>query len=113
VDVVYEQPAKFNRHVDESIPLTWRYRWRTFKLILPICFFCYVTMAGALAARTWVSEGLGLDRVVLILLYSTSIVAGLCLAVEVSLRMHHRTKRVLRLKEKRVSFQPSKWPPAL
>jgi len=108
MNVVYEQPAKFNRYVDESIPLTWGYRWRTLKLVIPAIAFLYLTTAELLAFRLWQDDGLSPGELPFVLLAPFSIVPLLLLLVEGAIRTNHRSKRVLKLKDRWVSLSPSR-----
>ena len=55
MNAIYEQPAEFNRYVDDSIPLTWSYRWRSLKQLIPAVALLYVMLAESLLVRAWPS----------------------------------------------------------
>jgi hypothetical protein len=110
MNVVYEQPAKFNCYVDDSIPLSWHRRWRSLKPAMPWVVFWYVTMAEILAVRRWLADGLSPSPSDLpfALLTPLLIIALLLLPMEGLLRIRHRSKRVLMLRDRWVSLSPSK-----
>ena len=108
MNIVYEQPAQFNRYVDETIPRTWSYRWRSLRSLVPAIIFIYVTTAELLALRLWQDDGLSAGELPLVLLAPLSIVPLLLVSMEALLRIRHRSKRVLKLRDKWISLSPSK-----
>ncbi len=52
----FEQPRQLNRFVDDSIPLTWSYRWRILRITGPIlvwCGLCGAEMVGLTHVKDW------------------------------------------------------------
>jgi hypothetical protein len=103
-----EQKPKLNRFVDPSIPITWAWRWRQFKFVLPIwCFIwvCYLEM-GIIAA--WMNDKLTWDFISKLfggLLAFTGIMWTL---IEFLVRLRQRSKRILKVEDKRIVISPAK-----
>ncbi len=110
MNVVYEQPAKFNRYVDDSIPLTWQRRWQGLKPAMPWVAFWYVTIAEVFSMRRWLAEGVSPDGtdVVFALLAPFPLIALGLLVAEAGLRLQHCSRRILKLREKWVLLKPAK-----
>lgn len=103
-----EQKSELNRFVDPSIPLTWQWRWRQFKFVLPIwCFIwaCYLEM-GITAA--WLRDKINLE-------FIADLVGGLFIftavmwaLIEILVRWRQCSKRILRIKDKQILVSPAK-----
>ncbi len=107
----FEQPGQLNRFVDESIPLTWSFRWRILKITGPIlvwCGLCGVEMVGLTHVKAWL-EGIPSKGVALPLLVgAVGPILILALVLEASLRMSQRTRRVLEIDDKGIVTQHTK-----
>jgi hypothetical protein len=103
-----EQKSELNRFVDPSIPLTWQWRWRQFKFVLPIwCFIwaCYLEM-GITAA--WLRDKINSE-------FIADLVGGLFIftavmwaLIEILVRWRQCSKRILRIKDKQIVVSPAK-----
>jgi hypothetical protein len=103
-----EQKPELNRFVDVSIPITWAWRWRQFKITLPIwCFIwaCFFEM-GIIAA--WMNDKLTWGLISKLfggLLAFTGIMWAL---IEIFVRLRQRSKRILKVEDKRIVVSPAK-----
>ncbi len=103
-----EQKPEFNRFVDSSIPLSWAWRRRQFKIVLPIwCFIwaCYFEM-GVTAA--WLRDKLNLEFIADLMGGLFIFTAAMWPLIEIQVRWRHRSKRILRIKDKRIVVSPAK-----
>jgi len=111
VKAKFEQPRQLNRFVDESIPLTWMYRWETLRSVAPIlvwCGLCGMEMVAVTALRGWL-DGIPSKGVALPLFVgAVGPFLILVLVMEASLRMSQRTKRVLEIDDKGIVTQHTK-----
>ena len=103
-----EQKSEFNRFVDASIPITWAWRRRQFKIILPIwCFIwvCYLEM-GIIAA--WLNDKLTWDFISKLLGGLLAFTGTMWTLIEILVRLRHRSKRILKIEDKRIVVSPAK-----
>ena len=103
-----EQRPELNRYVDPSIPLTWVYRWRQFKIILPVWVFICVVMIESALYRAWLSNKLNPDVCLAVAggcLFIPSILFG---GIELQIRIRQRSKRTIQFTEKRIAIQPAR-----
>ena len=103
-----EQRPELNRYVDPSIPLTWVYRWRQFKIILPVWVFICVVMIESALYRAWLSNKLNPDVCLAVAggcLFIPSILFG---GIELQIRIRQRSKRTIQVTEKRIAIQPAR-----
>ena len=103
-----EQPAALNKHVDESIPLTWAIRLKMFRLVCPLLLLCSVQMMEIVLIRLWLSGRNFSDHVWALLAAGVFPFALVFIAAELTLRLHHRTKRTLELEKDAIKITPSK-----
>src|ERR1700722_16913316 len=101
-----EQKPELNRYIDSTIPLTWGYRKRLFKILLPVLVFLWV-MAGE---KIWLQMVLSdhykpaplpneLAALCVGLTVLTVFIAGM---LELQIRLQHRAKRKIQVLEKRI-----------
>jgi hypothetical protein len=103
-----EQKPELNRFVDSSIPITWSWRWRQLKFVLPIwCFIwvCYIEM-GILTA--WLRDKLNLEFAVNLISMLLIFTVVMWTLIEILVRFRRHSKRVLRVEEKRIVVSPAK-----
>jgi len=103
-----EQAAELNKHVDETIPLTWAVRLKMFRLVCPLLLLCSVQMMEIVLIRLWLSGRSFTDLVWLLLAAGIFPFALVFIATELTLRLHHRTKRTLELEKDAITITPSK-----
>jgi len=104
----FEQPAELNRYVDSSIPLTWAVRWRALKFGLPLLACGSIMLAEQVAFRLWLNDRLS-SELHLIAVCAVAPIFLIMLALELQLRIAHRTRRRLKLEAKQVSISPAKY----
>jgi hypothetical protein len=105
----FEQPAELNRYVDATIPLTWPVRWRALKAIFPMLLCCSALLVEQAAFRLWLNERSLLSQLPLLVVCSLLPIFLVVAAFEARIRVTHRTKRTIRLEQKRVSISPAKY----
>src|ERR1043165_4133492 len=104
----FKQPKELNRFVDDSIPLTWSFRWRSFKRIIPFLVFCSVLSLEAVGLG-WLKNPTSETPIL-----SRLLVGGICpliflpLMIEVTIRMSHLTERILKIDRKGLLLRHSK-----
>jgi hypothetical protein len=103
-----EQRPELNRFVDSSTPLTWAKRWHAFKLTLPIWVFALVCTCETAVLAGWLADKLTLDFVVTIVGSTTVSFLFIWGLIELQVFVEHRSKRVLRIEDKRIAFRPTK-----
>lgn len=105
-----EQPPALNRFVDDSIPLTWDYRWRALRPGLPLLVFCSFALVELVLFQSWLTDQFNPTQIPRFLCAALFPGLAIMLAFELRARFQPRSKRVLILKTKRVSFRPSRQP---
>jgi hypothetical protein len=102
----FEQPAELNRYVDPNIPLTWAFRWKMFKFLLPVLVFCSVVLVEQLAFRLWLNDRSLVEVLPTLFIVIVFLGCVFALAVELQFWTIHRSKRTLKLEPKGVSTRP-------
>lgn len=103
-----EQKSELNRFVEPSIPITWAWRWRQFKYVLPIwCFIwvCYLEM-GIIAA--WMNDKLTWDYISKLFGGILAFTGIMWTLIEFLVRLRQRSKRILKIEDKRIVISPAK-----
>ncbi len=103
-----EQKPELNRFVDTSIPITWAWRRRQFKFVLPIwCFIwvCYLEM-GIIAA--WLNDKLAWDFISKLIGGLLAFTGIMWTLAEILVRLRQRSKRILKIEDKRIVVSPAK-----
>ncbi len=103
-----EQKPELNRYVDPSIPLTWRYRWRQLKLLLPIWIFAWVCLLETGIFQAWAANRLSFGLVLADLGGGIALLLFLFGILEVGIRLRQRSKRVLRIDDNRIVVKPAR-----
>jgi hypothetical protein len=103
-----EQKSELNRFVDQSIPLTWGYRWRQLKMLLPILVFTCVYLLEMGIGRAWLTNKLSFDFI--LTLFGGCLVLFLFIfgMLEIQNRTGQRSKRVMQIEDKRIIVRPAK-----
>lgn len=105
----FEQPAELNRYVDPTIPLTWTFRWRSLKAVLPMMLCCSALLVEQVAFRLWLNDRSLISELPLLAVCSLLPIVLIGVAFEVLTRVAHRSKRTIKLEAKRVSISPAKF----
>jgi hypothetical protein len=107
----FEQPAELNRYVDSTIPLTWSFRWKQYKLFLPVMVFCSAVMVDQLVFRLWLNDRSLISELPLICLAALFPAALFPLMIELQHTIMRRCKRTIKLEPKAVVIipGPGKW----
>src|ERR1700690_624461 len=103
-----EQKPELNRFVDPSIPLTWNYRWRQLKMILPLLVFWGVCFLEMGIWRAWLADKLSFDFILTLFggcLFLFLFIFGM---LEIQIRIGQRSKRVIQIEDKRIIVKPAK-----
>ena len=95
-----EQPARLNKYVDQTIPITWETRWSAMKLSLPLMLFCSFLFIEMAALRWFLGKPVRFD-VAAIAAFTFPLLP--LIAAEIQLRVAHQTKRVLKIDDTGVS----------
>ncbi len=103
-----EQPSNLNRLVDDTIPLTWQVRWRSFRNVVPLLLFCSINGVEMMLLRLWLRHRPIVAEWPMLLLMAVFPFVLLFLAMELLLRLNHRTKRRLRFEPKWITITPTK-----
>src|ERR1017187_5376256 len=103
-----EQRPELNRFVDPSIPLTWNWRWRQFKMTLPIWLFILAFGVELWLFESWPSNNWHWDRPLVLFggwLATIILVFG---GAEIQVRIEHRSKRLIKFQDKKIILKPCK-----
>jgi hypothetical protein len=101
-----EQPRELNSLVDDSIPLTWNYRWQRFRVLVPfLALLVIVTIERALLGA-WLKDKLDVSTISVAVIASFSFFLFFFILLEGEIRFRHRTTRVLEAKDKGVFLKP-------
>jgi hypothetical protein len=95
-----EQPARLNKYVDQTIPITWKTRWSAMKLSLPLMLFCSFLFIEMAALRWFLGKPVRFD-VAAVAAFTFPLLP--LIAAEIQLRVAHQTKRVLKIDDTGVS----------
>jgi hypothetical protein len=103
-----EQRPELNRFVDPSIPLTWNWRWRQFKMTLPVWIFIWVCFLEMSFLQAWLANRLGLNFM-LTVFGACLFILFMCFGMAETLtRIQQRSKRVIQFLEKKIIVKPAK-----
>lgn len=105
-----EQSPEHNRFIDQSIPFSWGYLFRQFKLTVPLWVFSFVCLMELGILRAWLADRLNPDFVLTLLGVCLFLWGLIVAAFRLQLWIGHRSKRVLRLKKHWVSLSPARRP---
>ena len=103
-----EQKPELNRFVDTSAPLTWAKRWHGFKITLPIWVFIFSCITEMSVIGAWFSGRLSWDYVMSVTVSVPVFLAMFWGLIELQVWFHHRSKRILRVEEKRLVVSSAK-----
>jgi hypothetical protein len=103
-----EQKPEFNRFVDSSIPITWAWRWRQFKFVLPIwCFIwvCYLEMG---ITGAWLHDRLTWNLIAGLFGGLLAFTGIMWMLIEILVRLRQRSKRSLKITDKQIVVSSAK-----
>ena len=103
-----EQRPELNRYVDPSIPLTWEYRWRLLKIIVPMWVFTCAFVTETALYRAWLSDRLTAGFCLTIFGACVFILCVLFGGNELQVRIRQRSKRTIQFKKKKIVIQPAR-----
>jgi len=103
-----EQKPELNRFVDPSIPLTWNYRWRQLKLALPVLIFTWVLLLEMGLFNGWLADKLQWDQMAVLVGVCSAMFLVVFAAGEIQIRIQQRSKRSIKIKDKKIVVQPAK-----
>ncbi|HTY88490.1 MAG TPA: hypothetical protein VMB80_13565 [Candidatus Acidoferrum sp.] len=103
-----EQKPELNRFVDPSIPLTWDYRWRQIKILLPIWFFSLLLLLEIGLFRAWLADKLQWDRLAVLIVAVPTMFLFVLAVAEIQTRIQQRSKRVIKVEDQRIILKPAK-----
>lgn len=100
------QPAKWNRYVDPSIPLTWRKRWQEVRTALPIlCITVFLFLEMTLLRAFFDGVEVGRDKLLVLFLVFPLFIT---LFLEAAIRGSHWMPRTLILRRKGLTWEHHK-----
>jgi len=103
-----EQKSELNRFVDQSIPLTWAYRWQQLNILLPLWMFISVGLLEMGFLKAWLADKFSF--VFFLTFFGESLLLLLFFfgMMEVQNRIGQRSKRVIQINDDKIIVRPAK-----
>jgi hypothetical protein len=100
----FEQPASLNKYLASPIPHDWNFRWKLFKLFLPLALFGALSTAQIILLRAWLSDDWGHWLFFRILIVVAIFPGGLILHVELGSWLERKRPKTIKFEGAYVRF---------